>query len=121
MKFFAAVVVMIILGFAGCLILPWWSIALTGFITVVVISLKPLQSFFAGFIALFFLWFLLSWWISSNNDHILAERVSLIVLKVNSPFLLIFFTASIGGLITGLGSLTGSFLRSAIQKNSSDL
>lgn len=117
MKFFAAIAVIIVLGFSGCLILPWWSIALAGFIAVLAIPLKPLRSFFAGFIAMFLLWFLLSWWISSSNGHILAQKVSLLVLKVNSPFLLMAITAFIGGLTTGLGALAGSFLRGAFQKN----
>ncbi|MEO7801514.1 MAG: hypothetical protein ABIR81_05925 [Ginsengibacter sp.] len=117
MKFFAVIVIIIVLGFAGCLILPWWSIALVGFITILLIPLTPLRSFSAGFIAIFILWFLSSLWISSNNNHILAQKVSLIILKMNSPFLLIFITAIIGGLIAGLGALSGSFLWTAFQKN----
>lgn len=110
MRFLTAIIVMMVLGFATCIVFPWWSIALVGFITILAIPLRPLQSFFSGFIALFVLWFLLCWWISSSNNHILAQRVSLLILNISSPFLLILFTAFIGGVVTGLGALTASFV-----------
>jgi hypothetical protein len=37
--------------------------------------------------------------------------VSLLILKMDNPFLLMFATAFIGGLVAGFGALTGSFLR----------
>lgn len=111
MKFFAAIIVIMILSFAACLLLPWWSIALAAFITILALPLKPLLSFLAGFISLFVLWLLLCLWISANNDHILAHRVSLLILKTDSPFLLIIFTALTGGIVAGLGALSASFLR----------
>lgn len=116
MKFPTVIIVMMVLSFATCIVFPWWSIALAGFITILAIPLKPLQSFFAGFNALFVLWFLLCWWISSSNNHILAQRVSILILKVNSPFLLILFTAFIGGLVAGLGALTAGFLREIMYR-----
>ncbi len=119
MKFFAAVIVIMILSFAACLVLPWWSIALSAFITILVIPLKPLYSFLAGFSTLFILWLILSWWISCGNDHILAHKVSLLILKTDSPFLLIIFTALIGGIVAGLATLSASFLQQAAYIKSS--
>ena len=81
------------------------------FIVSALIPQPPLASFLAGFAALFLLWGGLSFWISSANENILAHRVSLLILKNDSPFLLILITALIGALVAGFAALTGSFIR----------
>ena len=101
---------MIILSFTACLLLPWWSIALSSFIVSAFIPQGAGKSFITGFLALLILWGGLSLWISYNNDHILAHRVSLLVLKIDSPYLLILVTAIVGGLVSGLAALTASYL-----------
>lgn len=111
MKFFISIVLIAILSLAACLYLPWWSIAVAAFIVAAMVPLKPLKAFFAGFIALFLLWGALAWYISSNNDDLLAHKMSLIILKTDSPEVLILLTALIGAIVAGIASLTGSFVR----------
>ncbi len=110
MKFIISIILIALSGFAACLYFPWWSIAIIAFIVAVLIPQKPSSSFLSGFIALFLLWGILSFWISNNNNHILAHKVSLIILKMDSPYLLMLATSLIGALVAGLASLTGSFL-----------
>jgi hypothetical protein len=112
MKFIASLLLILLLSFLACLYLPWWSIAIVAFIVSVLIPQNPRASFFCGFSALFLFWGALSYWISANNNHVLAHRVSLLILKNDSPLLLIIVTALIGGVVGGLASLTGSFIRS---------
>jgi hypothetical protein len=111
MKFIITIILIILFSFIACLFFPWWSIAIVAFLIIVLIPQHPVVAFFAGFIALFLLWGGLSFWISSNNGDILAHRVSLLILKTDSPFLLIIATALLGALVAGLGALTGSFVR----------
>ncbi len=111
MKFFISLILTALLSFAACLYLPWWSIAIVAFLIAALIPQRPVKAFFAAFIALFLLWGGLSFWISSNNDHILAHRVSQLILKMDSPYMLILATAVIGALVAGCAALTGSFLR----------
>jgi hypothetical protein len=111
MKFVISLVLIALLSFAACLYLPWWSIAFVAFIIAALIPQRPGISFLCGFTALFLLWGGLSLWISSNNDHVLAHKISLLVLKMDNPNLVIFLTAFIGALVAGLAALTGSFLR----------
>ncbi|MBL0358464.1 MAG: hypothetical protein IPP72_17095 [Chitinophagaceae bacterium] len=111
MKFLISIVLIALLSAAACLYLPWWSIAIVAFIVAAAIPQKPLLSFAAGFIALFLLWGALSWYISSNNNHILAHKVSLLILKMDSPELLMLATALIGALVAGFAALSGSFVR----------
>ena len=110
MKFIISLLLIILLSFVSCLYFPWWSIAIVSFVVVALIPQKPVLAFLCGFGALFLFWSLLSLWISSNNDHVLAHKVSVLFLKMDSPFLLILVTGLIGGLVAGLGALTASFL-----------
>ena len=112
MKFILSVILIILFSFLTCLYFPWWSIAIVAFIISALIHQPGGKAFLSGFIALFLLWGLLSMWISIHNGHILAHRVSLLILKADSPYLLIGLTALIGALIAGFASLTGSFVRS---------
>lgn len=115
MKFFVSMILMAALGFAACLYLPWWGIAPASFLVGLLIRMKPGVAMLAGFLAIFLLWGWLSYWISSANGHILARKVSQIILKKDDQNLLILATALIGALVSAFAALGGSFLRSAIR------
>jgi hypothetical protein len=111
MKFITSIILIALLSFAACLFLPWWSIAIAGFITAIIVPQKPKESFWAGFIALFLLWGCLALYISNNNDNILAHKMSLVLIKIDSPFIIILITALIGALVAAFAALTGSYIR----------
>lgn len=118
MKFIISSILIIFFSFLGCLFFPWWIIAIVAFIISILIYQEHFVSFICGFISLFLLWGFLSFWISLENAHILAHRVSLLIFKTDSPFLLIFVTAFIGALVAGFGALTGSYVRKEKQQKS---
>ena len=111
MKFFISLVLIALLSMAACLYFPWWVIAIVAFIVATLIPQKPVWSFLAGFTALFLLWGLLAFYLSSNNNHILAHKMSQVVLKKDSPLLLLLATAIIGALVAGFAALAGSYVR----------
>jgi hypothetical protein len=111
MKFFISFILTILLSFALCLFLPWWSIAVAACLVAALIPQRPGRSFLTAFIALFLLWGGLSFWMSNNNDHILAHKVSQLILKMDNPVLLVLATALIGALVAGFAALAGSYLR----------
>ncbi|MGL6268964.1 MAG: hypothetical protein ACRC2O_13620 [Chitinophagaceae bacterium] len=113
MKFLVSVFLTALLGFTFGLYLPWWSVAAAGFIVSFFLYQKPILSFIAGFSGIFLLWGGLILFRSVSNDHILAHRISLFILKQDSPYLLILMSSILGGLISGMGSLCGSLLRSS--------
>jgi hypothetical protein len=115
MKFIITAILIALLSFAACLFLPWWSIAIVAFVVAAVIPQKPGKSFLAGFLALLFLWGGLSYWISSANQHLLAHKISILLLKIDNPYYLMTATAFIGALVAGMAALTASFLRSPIK------
>ncbi|MFT3980711.1 MAG: hypothetical protein QM687_09605 [Ferruginibacter sp.] len=111
MKFFLSILLVALVSFAACLYLPWWSIAAAGFLVAVAIPQRPFASFLAGFLGAFLLWVILSAITSSANGHVLAQKIAQLILKTGSPWLLIAVTGLLGGLVAGLGALTGSFIR----------
>ena len=113
MKFIISILLIALLSVSACLYLPWWNIAIVAFIVSACIPQRPGKAFITGFTALFLLWGGLAWYISSNNNHLLAHKVSMIIFKADSPFALITATAVIGALVAGFGALSGSYLRRA--------
>ena len=110
-KFLVSCTLMMLLSFAACLYLPWWSIALVALLVSILIPQKPGTSFASGFLALFVLWAAFALLVSIGNHHMLAEKISAVMFKQNNPFLLIFVSGLIGALVAGFAALTGSFAR----------
>ncbi len=111
MKFLVSVLLIAIVAFVACLYLPWWSIAFVAFLVITLIPQKPLQAFMAGFVAIFTLWSVMAFIISYKNDHILVHKISMIILKINSPLALMLLTGLIGALVAGFAALAGSYVR----------
>ena len=111
MKLLVSILLIALLSFTACLYFPWWSIAVVAFIVSALLRQTALSAFITGFTSLFLLWGILSFWISSNNNHILAHKMSLLILKMDNPFLLVFATALIGGLVAGFAALAGAYTR----------
>jgi hypothetical protein len=99
------------LSFTACLFMDWWSIAIACFIVAALIRQRPGIAFLTGFLALFLLWGALSFMISNNNEHLLAHKVSLLLIKTDNPYLLIIITGLIGAIVGAFAALTGSLLR----------
>lgn len=111
MKFILSVLLIMLFSFCACLFFPWWSIAVVAFLVSLFLPQRPFPSFLSGFISLFLLWGSLSLWISVKNGHILAHRVSILIFKTDSPYLLIIVTALIGAIVAGFAALTASFAK----------
>jgi len=114
MRFAIAILLMLVLNYISGLVFPWWIIAIVGLTVGYLISLTPSKSFLAGFLACFILWAGIAFYTDLANEHILATRVgALFTLK--QPILMVLITGIIGGLITGLASLTGALLRKRLK------
>lgn len=111
MKFIVSVLLIALIAFVAGIFLPWWSVALAGFIVAIVIPQRPFKSFLSGFLAIFLLWVGLSLWIDQANQGILLQRVAALFKLGNASWLLFLITGLLGGLLGGLAALTGSFVR----------
>ena len=115
-KFIVSLVATGLLAFAMGLVLPWWSISIAAFIPAFLIPQKRYFSFLSGFLAVFIFWGSFATYISLENDHILAHRISMLVLKKDDPNLLILVTALLGGMVSGISAVTSRSLSILIRK-----
>ena len=122
MKFLSALLLTALLAFATGLYgaLPWWSFAITSFIVAIAIHQKAGKAFLAGFAGLFLLWSILAFLIDNANDHILATKVATILPLGGSYWVLILLTGIIGGLVSGLIALAGSYMRQTPKPKQSE-
>jgi uncharacterized membrane protein YhaH (DUF805 family) len=113
MKFLVATALTALLSFAIGLFtfLPWFSFVICAFIVALAVHQKPLKAFGAGFIAVFVLWIILAAIMDSANEHILSKKVAAILPLGGSYIALLIVTGIVGGLLAGMGALTGSYLR----------
>ena len=120
MKFLIATILTALLSFiAGIYISLWWFFAVMALLVALLIHQKAGKAFFAGFLGLFILWFVLVFWMDNGNDGVLSGKIASLLPLGGSKWILIILTAIIGGLVAGFAALSGSYLRSSGKKNNS--
>jgi hypothetical protein len=90
--------------------LPWWSIAIAGFVLGFLIDQSPRSAFIHGFIGISLFWGGIILYIYLTNEGILASRLAL-MMGLPYNWLPGIITALMGGIIGGLASLSGRYLR----------
>ena len=113
MKFIAATLLTLLLAFISGLFLPWWFIAITSLLVALLVHQKAGKAFAAGLLGVFLLWAGIAFIIDLKNHGILSHKIAAILPLGGNSFLLIVVTGLIGGLVAGLGAMTGSYLRSS--------
>ena len=111
MTILVTIILTALLSFVAGLYLPWWSIAIAAFVSVLLIPLSSGRAFVAGFAGVFVLWLLLALWIDIKNQHILSRKIAEIFPLGGSSFAIILVSAVIGALVGGLSATSASFLR----------
>jgi hypothetical protein len=114
MRFIVKFLLMLALGFVFGLFMPYWSIALAGFLTSYLIYSKGMPSLGVGLLAGGLLWFVMAYTIDTANAHVLSARVG--ELFKLSSFQLVVVTGFLGAVLGGLGSLAGSHLKAIFRK-----
>jgi hypothetical protein len=115
MKFFIAIILTSLLAFAAGLQLPWWCIAVAAFVAALAIPQKTSKAALAGFLGIFLLWLVLAFVIKNKGGDLIATQIAYILKLNGNTILLIFVTGLIGGLVGGLGALTGSLGRKLLS------
>lgn len=101
------------LSFLACRYLGWAAMPVAAAISAFFVKNTIGKSFLAGFAAGAALWAGLAGWLDASNGGLLSAKVAQIfTLRSGSP--LIQLTGLIGGLLGGLGAMTGSALRELI-------
>jgi hypothetical protein len=118
MKFLVAIILTALLSFIAGIYIPlWWFFAFVALLVALLVHQTGRKAFFAGFLGLFFLWFILAFWMDNANEGVLSVKIASLLPFGGSKWMLIIVTAVIGGLVAGFAALSGSYLRSSRSKN----
>lgn len=92
---------------------PWWSVVFCCFIPFILVDVKSYWfAFTIGFLSISLFWASLATYLDIMNEHILSKKViQLFLLHADWYWMLIVVTALIGGIVGGVVSLFGKFIR----------
>lgn len=116
MKFIIRIILVAIISYIAELFMPWWSVVISAFLVGVMIEAKGYSAFFSGFLGVAIFWFSFAFMIDMQNGSVLSSRVVQLFPLPPKPMMLILFTAIVGGIAGGMGSLTGNTFRRAFLR-----
>jgi len=99
-----------LLGGVAHQFLPWWSIVFASAIVGAIFSKHAGSSFLYGFVGVLLLWGFAAYRLDALNEGILSERMGTIFGEIGGVGM-IGATAVLGGLLGGLGAMTGTLGR----------
>ena len=106
MKIFLQVITTMAICFVLQAFLPWWTMAIGAGVAGYIFGNNGYVSFLAGLIGVSLLWIGMSFYIDTVTHSILTEKVNKLF-----PVNVFILTAVVGGLVGGLGALTGALLK----------
>jgi len=116
MKFILQMALVAVLGYLMAFFLPWWNVAIAGFLASVLLRRAYWISFLGSFLGIFLLWFGAAMVISYSTGSPLPDRVAgLISPSLNGTGLAIV-SGLVGGLVAGFAGIAGRALRGAPAK-----
>jgi len=89
----------------------WYTVIIAAAFSSYIVRLKGGWVFFAPFLVIGIDWAIEAYLIGAANDFTLATKIATLLLLGGSSTALILFTAALGGLFAGAGSLVGRSLR----------
>ncbi len=90
---------------------PWWIIVIVTFAVELAFGGKTSLSFFSGFYGVFIYWLIYTSIIDFQTDFILSKKIATLFFLPEWSFIVALVTALLGGIVAGMGSLTGNFFR----------
>jgi hypothetical protein len=90
--------------------LPYWTLVVVAFFGATLFHTTPLRDFGIAFTAGTFLWSSFAMWADTHNGGQFAAKIGEIFLGLTTTKL-VWATGIIGGLLAGMGALSGGYFR----------
>ncbi|MCU0376485.1 MAG: hypothetical protein MUF24_14350 [Chitinophagaceae bacterium] len=118
MKFLATLVLVVLFTFLAYLYadhLPWWSFVPGAILAGALVPQAAWKNALAGFLGVAVVWFYTAWDLSSQNGHLLANKIAQLIPGGASPYALMAVASLVGGILGAMAATTGTFMRSSRQ------
>jgi hypothetical protein len=106
----------LVIGGVLSLFLPWWIVAVVAAAVAYWVGDSAGRSFSAAFIAISLLWGTYAGIMDWQNVGLLSGRISQLFKGYLTGTQLIYAVGVLGGIVAGLGALTGQALRGVLAK-----
>lgn len=103
---FFTVITIMLLGWWFTSFGPWWAVVFAGFLGGLILFRKPWLAFFLGFLAGLLLWYIQITFLGGTTTDLPMRMAEL--MGAGSARKLVWASAAIGGLVTGLGALSAN-------------
>jgi len=114
MKFIIGIIAVALLSFLAQQVFPWWIIVAITLLVGGFLGMSSGKSFLFGFLGIALMWGIHAFLINQANDGLLASKIGELLGGLSSG-LVVLISAALGGLIGGLGAMTGSLGRGLIK------
>lgn len=111
MKLLIHIAIVALLGFVLALFLPWWNVAIAGFLGGFLIRRSYGSAFLGSFLGIFLLWCGMALYISWSTGSPLPNRVAELISPSLSGTGLAIVTGIVGGLVAGVASVAARAFR----------
>ena len=118
MKFLIQVILTVLLSYVAEHFLPWWTIGICAAIVAMGLSLNKITAFWGGFTSISLLWMIVATSIDVHTNSVLSSKIAPL-LGFQSSTLLVLLTGLVGGMVGGLGALSGQQLRTLLTQKKS--
>lgn len=93
---------------------PWWTSVVIALLIEAILGKGDSTSFFSGFYGVAIPWMALATFIDVKSDSILTVQILELFKLPQFSIAMIILTGMLGGLVAGIGSLTGGWIRKAV-------
>ncbi|MFT6209412.1 MAG: hypothetical protein ACJAYA_001264 [Bacteroidia bacterium] len=97
--------------------LPWWSAVIVALVIEIALGKTKSTSFFSGFYGVAIPWMVLAIYIDNKSESILSIRILELFQLPQFRIVMIVLTGLIGGLVGGLGSVAGGWIKDAFLQS----
>ncbi len=118
MKFLIQVILTVLLSYVAEHFLPWWTIGICAAIVAMGVNLNKITAFWGGFTSISLLWMIVATSIDVYTNSVLSSKIAPL-LGFQSSTLLVLLTGLVGGMVGGLGALSGQQLRTLLTQKES--
>ena len=110
------VILIIGLSYVAQTYCPWWSAVIVAFFVEAILGKGDNTSFFSGFYGIAIPWMIISGYINAKSEAILTVRVLELFQLPQFGIVLIILTGLIGGIVGGIGSMAGGWIKHAFLR-----